>query len=95
LKKLSFFEARKSCPCPFHGTCQSFRAGLGLGRAARVFYNVKQLKTAFQTGLGPKKIFAGFKISTHARPVRFVDGPGTGRAGLEMLKYTHETLYLL
>jgi hypothetical protein len=32
------------------------RAGPGLGRAARVFYSVKQLKTAFRAGLGQKKI---------------------------------------
>jgi hypothetical protein len=30
------------------------RAGPGLGRAARAFYSVKQLKTAFRVGLGPK-----------------------------------------
>jgi hypothetical protein len=54
----------------------------GLGRATRVFYSVKQLKTAFQVGLMPKKIFTGFKISAHARPVRLVGGPGPGlRAG--------------
>jgi hypothetical protein len=69
------------------------RARPGLGRAARAFYSVKQIKTAFRAGLGPKKIFAGFKISAHARPVRFVGGPdagqacGPGRAGLKMLKY--------
>jgi hypothetical protein len=43
----------------------NFRAGLGLRRAARVFYSVKQLKIAFRAGLGPKEI-AGFKISAHA-----------------------------
>jgi hypothetical protein len=32
------------------------RAGPGLGRTARAFYSVKQLKTAFRAGLGPKKI---------------------------------------
>jgi hypothetical protein len=69
------------------------RAGPGLGRAVRAFYSVKQLKTAFRAGLGPKKI-AGFKISTHARPVRFVGGPGAGRAcepgraRLKMLRYS-------
>jgi hypothetical protein len=56
------------------------RAGPGLGRAARVFYSVKQIKTTFRAGHGPKK-FAGFKISAHARPVRFVGGPGAGRVG--------------
>jgi hypothetical protein len=33
----------------------NFRAGLGLGQATRVFYSVKQLKTTFRVGLGPKK----------------------------------------
>jgi hypothetical protein len=56
----------------------NFRAGLG--RAARAFYSVKQLKTAFRAGLEPN-FFAGFKISAHARPVRFAGGPGAGRAG--------------
>jgi hypothetical protein len=56
----------------------NFRAGLGLRRAARVFYSVKQLKIAFRAGLGPKEI-AGFKISAHARPVKFVGEPSTGR----------------
>jgi hypothetical protein len=54
------------------------RAGPGLGRAARAFYSVKQLKTTFRAGLGPKKIFAGFKISAHACPLRFAGGPGAG-----------------
>jgi hypothetical protein len=57
----------------------NFRVGLGLGRAARAFYSVKQLKTTFRAGLGQKKNFAGFKISAHGRPVRFVGGPA-GRA---------------
>jgi hypothetical protein len=58
----------------------NFQAGTGLGRAARAFYRVKQLKTAFRAGLGPKNFFAGFKISAHGRPARFVAGPGPGRA---------------
>jgi hypothetical protein len=64
-------------------------AGPGLGWASRVFYSVKQLKTAFRVGLGPKKI-TGFKISAHDRPVRFVGGPSAGRAraGPKMLRYT-------
>jgi hypothetical protein len=61
----------------------NFRAGPGLGQAAHVFYSVKQLKTAFQVGLGPKKFFAGFKISTNARLVRFVGEPGAGRVRAE------------
>jgi hypothetical protein len=56
------------------------RVGPGLGRSARAFYSVKQLKTAFLAGLGPKENFVGFKISAHARPVRFVGGLGAGRA---------------
>jgi hypothetical protein len=56
------------------------RAGPGLGRAAHAFYSVKQLKTEFQAGVGPKIFFTGFKITTHARPVRFVGRHGVGRA---------------
>jgi hypothetical protein len=65
---------------PLDASGLNFRVGPGLGRAARIFYSVKQLKTAFRAGLGPKKIFAGFKISAHARLVRFVGGPGAGWA---------------
>jgi hypothetical protein len=70
-------------------------AGLGLGRAARAFYSVKQLKTSFQAGIGPI-FFAGFKIFAHARPVRSVDGPGADRTrtGLKMLWYIMETMRL-
>jgi hypothetical protein len=57
------------------------QVGPGLGRVACVFYSVKQLKTPFRIGLGPKNFFAGFKISAHARSVRFVNGLGAGRAG--------------
>jgi hypothetical protein len=56
------------------------RAGPGLWQAAHAFYSVKQLKTTFRAGVGPKKIFAGFKITAHARPVRFVGRHGMGRA---------------
>jgi hypothetical protein len=56
------------------------RAGPGLGRAARAFYSVKQLKTTFRTGLGSKKT-AGFKISTHTRPVKSVGGSDADRTG--------------
>jgi hypothetical protein len=79
---------------PLGASGLNFRARPGLGRAARAFYSVKQLKTAFRARLGPKNFFAGFKISAHARPVRFVGGPGPGRAsgpgraGLKMLRYT-------
>jgi hypothetical protein len=34
----------------------NFQTGPELGRAARAFYSVKQLKTAFRAGLGTKKI---------------------------------------
>jgi hypothetical protein len=64
---------------PLDASGLNFRVGLGFGRAARVFYSVKQLKTAFRVGLGPKFFFAGFNISAHARSVRFVGGPGAGR----------------
>jgi hypothetical protein len=40
---------------PSHASGLNFRAGLGLGRAARAFYSVKQLKIAFRVGLGLKK----------------------------------------
>jgi hypothetical protein len=64
---------------PLHASGLNFRARLGLGRVARPFYSVKQLKTTFRAGLGPKKVFAGFKTSAHARPVSFVGGSGAGR----------------
>jgi hypothetical protein len=64
---------------PLDASGLNFRAVHGFGRAARAFYSVKQLKTAFRFGLGQKK-FAGFKISAHARPVRFVGGSDAGRA---------------
>jgi hypothetical protein len=77
-KKFLLFRAEKILPMiiPLDASALNFRAGPGLGRAARAFYNVKQLKTAFRA----KKNFTGFKISTHARPVRFAGGPGAGRA---------------
>jgi hypothetical protein len=79
-KKILLFRAEKTLPMtiPLDASGLNFRAGLG--RAAHVFYSVKQLKTTFRVGLGPKKFFAGFKISAHVRPVRFVGGPGQ-RAG--------------
>jgi hypothetical protein len=81
-KKFLLFRAEKILlmTIPLDASGLNFRAELGLGRAARAFYSVKQLKTAFRAGLGPKKFFAGFKISAHARPVRFMGGPGAGRA---------------
>jgi hypothetical protein len=99
LQKISVISGRKkSCQWPSHSTHRasifgSGSGGSGLGRDTRTFYSVKQLKTAFRAGLRPKKIFAGFKISAHARPVRFVGEHGTGRAyrpgraGLKMLRY--------
>jgi hypothetical protein len=91
LKRFCYFGPKKFLPMtiPLEASSLNFQAGLGLGRAARAFYRVKQLKTAFRVGLRPKKFFAGFKISAHSRPVRFVGGPGAGRAraGLKMLRY--------
>jgi hypothetical protein len=80
-KKIYVILGRKILPMtiPLDASGLNFRAGLRLGRAARVFYSVKQLKIAFWAGLGPKK-FLGFKIFAHARPVWFVGGPGAGRA---------------
>jgi hypothetical protein len=95
-KNFLFFRAEKILPMtiPLDISGLNFRAGPGLGRDARTFYSVKQLNTAFRAGLGPKKNFAGFKISAHARPIKFVGGPGAGRAragpgraGLKMLRY--------
>jgi hypothetical protein len=56
MKKILLFRAEKILPMtiPLDASGLNFRAGLG--RAARVFYSVKQLKTAFRAGLGPKKI---------------------------------------
>jgi hypothetical protein len=86
---------------PLGASGLNFRVGPGLGWVARAFYSVKQLKTTFRAGLGSKKNFAGFKISAHARLVRFVGGPGAGQAragpagrvglgrvGLKMLRYS-------
>jgi hypothetical protein len=39
-------------PVPLDVSGLSFRAGPGLGLAARVFYSAKQLKTTFRTGPG-------------------------------------------
>jgi hypothetical protein len=63
---------------PLDAAGLNFRAGPGLGRAARAFYSVKQLKTAFRVGLGQKNFS------------RALGGPGVGRAraGLKMLRYT-------
>jgi hypothetical protein len=46
---------------PLDASDLNFRAGPGLGRAARTFYSVKQLKTAFRAGLGPKRILRASK----------------------------------
>jgi hypothetical protein len=81
-KKFLLFRTEKILlmTIPLDASGLNFQAGPGLGRAGRAFYSVKQLKTAFHAGLGPKKIFTGFKISAHARPVRFVGGPDASRA---------------
>jgi hypothetical protein len=77
-EKNSVISGKKNLPMtnPLGTSGLNFRAKPGLGRAARIFYSVKQLKTAFRTRLGPKKIFTDFKISTHAR-----------RSELKMLRY--------
>jgi hypothetical protein len=65
-----------------------FGPGPSLGRPPAHF----SVKQHFGPGSGQKK-FASFKISAHARPVRFVGGPGAGRAcgpgraELKMLRY--------
>jgi hypothetical protein len=74
---------------PLDASGLNFRAGPGFGRAARAFYSVKQLKTAFRAGLGPK-IFRGLQ-DLCPRPSSKVRGRawrGPGRGGLKMLRYT-------
>jgi hypothetical protein len=70
---------------PLDASGLNFQAGLGpgpgLGGPPTHFFSVKQLKTAFRVGLRPKTFFADFKISAHARSVRFVGGPSAGRVG--------------
>jgi hypothetical protein len=80
---------------PLDASGLNFRAGPGLGRAARVFYSVKQLKTAFRAGLGTKKIRGLQDLCP--RPSSKVRGrawrgpspgraSGPGRAGLNIFK---------
>jgi hypothetical protein len=60
---------------PLDASGLNFRAGPGHGRAARAFYSVKQLKTAFQVGLGPKKFHGLQDLCPHpSSKVR--GGPG-------------------
>jgi hypothetical protein len=53
--KIYVISGRKILPMtiPLDASGLNFRVGPGLGRAARAFYSVKQLKTVFRTGLGP------------------------------------------
>jgi hypothetical protein len=76
------------------------RAGPGLG-GPPAHFSVKQLKTAFRTGLGPKKIHGLQDLCTRrSSKVRGrawcepVPGraSGSGRAGLKMLRYTSSPL---
>jgi hypothetical protein len=55
-EKTRVFRAEKILPMtvPWDVSELSFQAGPELGRAAREFYSVKQLKTTFQAGLEPK-----------------------------------------
>jgi hypothetical protein len=66
-KKNPGFLAEKimPMPVPWDVSGLSFRAGLGADRP-RILY-CKRIKNHFGPGSGQKK-FAGFKISTHARP---------------------------
>jgi hypothetical protein len=58
-EKILLFWVEKILPMtiPLGASGLNFRAGLGpgpgLGQATRVFYSVKQLKTAFRARLGP------------------------------------------
>jgi hypothetical protein len=82
---------------PLDASSLNFRSGLELGRAARVFYSVKQLKTVFRARLGQKKFSRASRYLP--TPVQYGSwaglartGPGPGqRAGLKMLRYTSET----
>jgi hypothetical protein len=94
-KKFCYFGPKKILPMtiPLDVSGLNFRAGPGLGRVTCVFYSVKQLKTTFPIGLGPKK-FRGLQ-DLCPRPsgkIRGRAGPGPGRAGLKMLKCSHNTL---
>jgi hypothetical protein len=82
-KKFMLFRAKKN-PAHDHPTgciepqfSGRARPGLGLGRAARTLYSVKQLKTTFRVGLGPQKISRALR-SLCPRPSSKV----RGRAGL-------------
>jgi hypothetical protein len=76
----------------------NFQAELGLGRATRVFYSVKQLKTTFWVGLGPKKILrASRSLPTQVQQgssAGLVRDRPAGRAGLKMLRYSWMILSL-
>jgi hypothetical protein len=100
LKKNSVISGRKN-PAHDHPTR---RVGLqfsgraqaepGLGRAARVFYSVKQLRTTFQVGLGQKKFREIQDLYLHPSSKirgRAWLGPGQ-RTGLKMLTYNHVIL---
>jgi hypothetical protein len=90
-KNFCYFGSKKILPITSHWTRQASIFGPA---AAHVFYSVKQLKTIFWAGLGPKK-FNGLQhlcprppSKGHGRAQR---GPGRasgpGRARLKMLKY--------
>jgi hypothetical protein len=51
----------------------------GLGRATRVFYSVKQLRTTFRVGLGQKKFREIQDLYPHPSS-KIRGGPGSGRA---------------
>jgi hypothetical protein len=65
----------------------NFRAVPGLGRAARTFYSVKQLKIAFRAGLGPIFFFCGLQDLCPRPPSMFRGrvgpGPGSKCLGIE------------
>jgi hypothetical protein len=86
LKFFCYFGLKKSCHDHPVRIGPQFLVKPGLGRATCIFYSVKQLKTTIRARLGQKN-FAGFEISAHARPVRFLARLGAGRAGVKMLRY--------
>jgi hypothetical protein len=65
-EKIYVILGRKILPMtiPLDASGLNFRAGLRLGRAARVFYSVKQLKIAFWPVSGQKNSWASRSLLT-------------------------------
>jgi hypothetical protein len=77
-RKPRFFESGKSC---FMGRVVPQFSGLARVWAVRLrVLHCKITKNRISGRARAKKNFAGFKISAHTRPVRFVGGHGAGQA---------------